>query len=201
MNEHSEREMSSLEAQLVCLYADRERLELELGTADAEPILKHIRSLEERLRDAEDSIRDPKPALPERSGDGEAEMRLAEVVSERESFFENVQANSYPEVETHISELKEQLETMEHQMKSMEAEAETSSSVEPAAPFGGTAPSEQATPTAGSATGSGAQAAKDVQAFAEGLAGLYKKSEVVFEGELASGRFRFTASNDTTSNG
>jgi hypothetical protein len=57
-----ELQLSSIEAQLVCLYADRERLETELGTADAEPILAHIKTLEDKLREAEKVAREIAPA-------------------------------------------------------------------------------------------------------------------------------------------
>ncbi len=103
MDDSQELEMSSLEAQLVCLYADRERLEMELGTADAEPILLHIRSLEEKLRSLKDEARDV-------AGDPESEdfeLRLAEVVTERESFFEDLGVSSYAEARACISDAEQ----------------------------------------------------------------------------------------------
>lgn len=41
----------SMEAQLIALYAQRERLAQELGTADPAAIVKMVRSLEEQLED------------------------------------------------------------------------------------------------------------------------------------------------------
>ncbi len=139
MTETSETEKSSLEAQLMCLYSDRERLELELGTADAEPILAHIRSLEERLRQAESNLRSEPVASYSTPANNEAEMRLAEVVSERESFFENVASNNFDEVERYISTLRDQVRELEAAMQRTAAEniepspaADAFASVEPA---------------------------------------------------------------------
>ncbi len=130
MTEDHNQPASSLQEQLVALYADRERLELELGTAESEPILAHIRSLEERLRQAEHELREGEQAVGGTPSHHEAEMRLAEVVSERESFFENVASNNYDQVESTIEELKTQVEALELAM--VEAQQNEAGQAEPA---------------------------------------------------------------------
>lgn len=121
MTAEQDQPSNSLQEQLASLYADRERLELELGTAESDPILAHIRSLEERLRSAEQELRESRDLVDGTPGNHEAEMRLAEVVSERESFFENVASNNYDEVEGTIGELKSQIEALEQAMQAAEA--------------------------------------------------------------------------------
>lgn len=53
----------SMEAQLIALYAQRERLAQELGTSDPAAIVKMVRSLEEQLEDlyrsGADEVADP----------------------------------------------------------------------------------------------------------------------------------------------
>ncbi len=50
-HENPPADRGDMEAQLTCLYAERERLARVLGTADAERIIAMVRSLEEQLVD------------------------------------------------------------------------------------------------------------------------------------------------------
>lgn len=47
---HSPSQLASMEAQMKELYADRELLERELGTSDAEKIVSMVQSLENQLK-------------------------------------------------------------------------------------------------------------------------------------------------------
>ena len=61
-----------LEAQLLTLYADRELLHREIGTADPVEIIRMIRSLEEQLfevyRDRAESYSHGEPAVTDSDG-------------------------------------------------------------------------------------------------------------------------------------
>jgi hypothetical protein len=163
-----ELELSSVEAQLVCLYADRERLESELGTAEAEPILAHIKALEGKLREAEKQARELSPAQPT-----EADARLSELAAERESFFESVGVHNFSELGALIAKLRR--------------------AGEPKAPAA--LPQSAASHVQPHSSVDSEQVGKDLRNISRELTGCFRSLEMRFEGELPSGRFVLKASN------
>lgn len=168
-----ELELSSVEAQLVCLYADREKLESELGTADAGPILEHIRSLEAKLRQAEQSAREfvqsPGPV---------SSPELERLAAERDSFFESLGVKSFDELGALIAKLRRAGEP-----KTPAALPQQSSAPAPA-------------PAAAVAKVDSEQVGRDLRNLTRELTGCFRSLEMRFEGELPSGRFFLRAGND-----
>jgi hypothetical protein len=166
-----ELELSSVEAQLVCLYADREKLESELGTADAGPILEHIRALEAKLRDAEHSAREFTPS----SGSSRT-PELAALAAERDSFFESLGVKSFDELGALIAKLRRAGEP-----KAPAALPQQVSAVAPSAPV---------------TKVDSEQVGRDLRNLTRELTGCFRSLEMRFEGELPSGRFFLRAGND-----
>lgn len=166
-----ELELSSVEAQLVCLYADREKLESELGTADAGPILEHIRSLETKLRQAEQSAREFVPSAGPVSS-----PELERLAAERDSFFESLGVKSFDELGALIAKLRRAGEP-----KAPAALPQQSSAPAAAAPV---------------AKVDSEQVGRDLRNLTRELTGCFRSLEMRFEGELPSGRFFLRAGND-----
>lgn len=164
-----ELELSSIEAQLVCLYADREKLESELGTAEAGPILEHIRALETKLREAEESAR-------ELAVGGSVEPDLSGLAAECESFFESLGVKSFGELGALIARLRR--------------------AGEPKTPAALPQQTSAQPPSASVTKVDSEQVGRDLRNLTRELTGCFRSLEMRFEGELPSGRFFLRAGND-----
>ena len=104
MSERSELEMSSVEAQLCVLYAEKQRLEEELGSSQADEIVALVDDLGARIADLE---REAQNAAPLDEVDA-LRIRVAELVAERESFLLSVDADDYEDARAKLTTLQSQ---------------------------------------------------------------------------------------------
>ncbi len=111
-------DMSSVEAQLVSLYGEREHLERELGVSEAGAIVSMVRSLEAQLRDfyserEQQSHHDGAP-----SGDASLEQQLVDLYGQRELLQRRMGCSDAGEILAMVGSLESQLQDLYREKES-----------------------------------------------------------------------------------
>jgi photoactive yellow protein len=109
---------AAMEAQLISLYAEREKLHRELGIADADDLIAMIRNLEAQLRDL---YRQQESAAPSASSGTEAAMeaQLISLYAEREKLTQEFGTAEANDIIAMLRNLEAQLRDL-YQQKEME---------------------------------------------------------------------------------
>lgn len=194
MSQRNELEMSSVEAQLCDLYAERQRLEEELGSSQANEILALIDDLNARIADLESECENA-PRLDEMD---DMRIQLAALVAEREAFLLSVDADSLDEARSNFDSLSTALHnqptpgpqtdpgTMSNE--DFEVEDVIEDAIEMANDVSHSVSNEQTMQDAQTI-------ANDLRTMAEQLGDVFTNSKVTFTGRLHGGQWKLECNN------
>lgn len=193
MSERNELEMSSVEAQLCDMYAERQRLEEELGSSQTDEILALIDDLNARIADLESECENA-PALDELD---DMRLQVAELVAEREAFLLSVDAGSLDEARDAFDHLKAtppptQTQVMNHDDievdDTIEAEDAIDGAIDMANEVSHHVSSDEGVQDA-------MTIAQDLRTMAEQLGDVFSNSKVTFTGRLHGGQWKLECNN------
>lgn len=196
MSQRHELEMSSVEAQLCDLYAERQRLEEELGSSQADEILALIDDLNARIADLESEC-ESAPRLDEMDA---MRIQLAELVAEREAFLLSVDAESFDEVRSTI----DQLTSMSTQPTSGTQPApgtmtnedfEIEDVIDGAIDMANDVSHDVSHNVTNETVQDAQTIAKDLRTMAEQLGDVFANSKVTFTGRLHGGQWKLECNN------
>jgi hypothetical protein len=159
---YSDLDTSSVEAQLVSLYGDREQLERELGVSESMAIIDMVRSLESQLRDLYHE-REQGGVTASAAGASPAaslELQLIDLYEQRERLQQRIGCAD-------ASEVIDMVGSLEHQLQDLYREREH-------------------------AHGEAARVAAQIQDIARELQGSYRGAEVTYAAEPSSSRWQVT---------
>lgn len=187
MSERNELEMSSVEAQLCDMYAERQRLEEELGSSQTDEILALIDDLNARIADLESEC-ESAPDLDELD---DMRLQVAELVAEREAFLLSVDAGTLDEARDAFDHLKTTpTPTQNHAMSNDDIEVEDA--IEDAIDMA----NEVSHNVTNDETMQDAMTiAQDLRTMAEQLSGVFSNSKVTFTGRLHGGQWKLECNN------
>jgi hypothetical protein len=184
MNDKSELEMSSVEAQLCVLYAEKQRLEEELGSSQTEDILALVDELNARIADLE-NVATEVPGLDETDA---LRVRVAELVAEREAFLLSVDATDFDSVRTRLS-------TIQSNQKSSTPIRPMSTTNDYDAIKALDNAIDMANDVSNSSVQDALTIAKDLRTMAEQLGSVFTTSKVTFSGRLNGGQWKLECHN------
>lgn len=186
MTERHELEMSSVEAQLCVLYAEKQRLEEELGSSSTDDILTLIDDLNARIADLEVAS-DELPGLDETD---DLRIQLAQLVAEREAFLLSVDAGSLDEAKGVLDNIRSTNQRPHDSMQDQDFEVENA--LDDAI--------DMATDVSSNVNSNGSvqdafTVAKDLRTMAEQLGDVFSNSKVTFTGRLHGGQWKLECNN------
>jgi|GEM_PF-4649753 len=187
MSERNELEMSSVEAQLCDMYAERQRLEEELGSSQTDEILALIDDLNARIADLESECENA-PALDEMD---DMRVRIAALVAEREAFLLSVDAGSLDEARDAFDHLKTTpppTHTYDMNNDDIEVEDAIEDAIDMANDVSHHVSSDEGMQDA-------MKIAQDLRTMAEQLSGVFSSSKVTFTGRLNGGQWKLECNN------
>jgi hypothetical protein len=184
MSERSELEMSSVEAQLCVLYAEKQRLEEELGSSQADEIVALVDDLGARIADLE---REAQNAAPLDEVDA-LRIRVAELVAERESFLLSVDADDFEEARAKLTTLQSQAPAPDSAM-SNKNNYDTLKAIDSAIDMASEVSNDC------SSSSDAATVAKDLRTLAEQLGHVFSNTKVTYSGRLNGAQWKLECHN------
>jgi predicted nucleic acid-binding Zn-ribbon protein len=183
MSDRSELEMSSVEAQLCVLYAEKQRLEEELGSSQADEIVALVDELGARIADLEQEARSAAP-LDEVDT---LRIRVAELIAERESFLLSVDADDLEAARAKLTTLQSQRPepTAAMSNKNYDAMKAIDSAIDMASEVSNDC----------SSSSDAATVAKDLRTLAEQLGHVFSSTKVTYSGRLNGAQWKLECHN------
>lgn len=189
MSDRSELEMSSVEAQLCVLYAEKQRLEEELGSSQADEIVALVDELGARIADLEQEARNAAP-LDEVDA---LRIRVAELVAQRESFLLSVDADDFEGALSRFTTLQssrpERAQRPEPSTAMSNKNYDTLKAIDSAIDMASEVSSDC------SSSSDAATVAKDLRTLAEQLGHVFSNTKVTYSGRLNGAQWKFECHN------
>jgi hypothetical protein len=185
MSERTELEMSSVEAQLCVLYAEKQRLEEELGSSQADEIVALVDDLGARIADLE---REAQNAAPLDEVDA-LRIRVAELVAERESFLLSVDADDFEEARAKLTTLQSQAQAPAPQTPMSNKNYDTLKAIDSAIDMASEVSNDC------SSSSDAATVAKDLRTLAEQLGHVFSSTKVTYSGRLNGAQWKLECHN------
>jgi hypothetical protein len=184
MSDRSELEMSSVEAQLCVLYAEKQRLEEELGSSQADEIVALVDDLGARIADLE---RQAQSAAPLDEVDA-LRIRVAELVAERESFLLSVDADDFEQARSKLTTLQSQAPAPQSPMNNKN-NYDTLKAIDSAIDMASEVSNDC------SSSSDAATVAKDLRTLAEQLGHVFSSTKVTYSGRLNGAQWKLECHN------